>query len=764
MRTQRASVVLKAIITTAAIIVPWAATAEGTDLECSLQLSDDRGQVVDENVTICRDKEPDSCFDLLPGQSSPMIEVGVLRAEGDGHGPTVAKPEVVGEGTCRLSVTRKATVQISWSNEDVERLTASFYLPSEDPEMLRPAIRVSAVKKQRIRVPVGAYVLSLAERGWAPDLRILDASPGSIHEFNYQRADGWSAVLRTITGQGSHPVPDADLEILTLPGFDETPPTDTALPTPPRTLFKAESSSHGLTVVSGLTVPVATASARHEMYLDAEIPAFSSDWGTFRVFNVRLHRGGSATIKVLREGQEATEALCELASPEIMREPPWGLHPPLHEGKADQKGVCRLTKVSAGIYALKVSLPESKDAFTVQPIEIRDEEDSEATVELWPLVVSGRVYKGDEGAAGYEVRFERQGPFEVPAPAYLAGLATTDEDGFYEVVLWAAGEYLGQVSTESSTAGNFKLVEIATDETVYFRIAKAELEGQVVDEAGAAIPEARISVRSAGLQRGVLPDQEGRFRVSFRNENDTIEVNANADGYYKAESQSISIDKDQQPEPVLIVLRKRQTQQGFVLLPSGRVASGVAVSVHRFNPDQYAYALERSITGEDGSFDLPHEAERLRLFFGGPGCALGNYDLPAASERGEEPIELRCEPPSHLIVRIESDDADLRSGSSILLRRGDVVIPPIVLAEHLSSLGLPTTTDGQGKIGLVALAPGSYEVYHGQGTSYRNLLDGYEAAKLSEVSLAMSSTVEIEVSLGFSLDRLDSGLFFDYDQ
>ena len=74
---------------------------------------------------------------------------------------------------------------------------------------------------------------------------------------------------------------------------------------------------------------------------------------------------------------------------------------------------------------------------------------------------------------------------------------------------------------------------------------------------------------------------------------------------------------------------------------------------------------------------------------------------------------------------------------------------PAEIDGALLSLGLPSTTDGQGRLGLVALAPGSYDLYHGKVTSYINLLNAYEAARLTSVTLGMNATVKVEVTLGF---------------
>ncbi len=193
------------------------------------------------------------------------------------------------------------------------------------------------------------------------------------------------------------------------------------------------------------------------------------------------------------------------------------------------------------------------------------------------------------------------------------------------------------------------------------------------------------------------------------------------------------------------------------------------VSVHRLDPESYSMVVEREVADASGEIEVPFESVPLRLFYGGPGCALGVLDLAPetddlAPETDAVPFEIHCRQPSNLLVRLISDDPALRDHAPLLLRRGDVVVPPGVLRDHLGSLGLPGTTNGQGELGLVALEPGFYNLFHGKGTSVRNLLAGHEkTAYLASVDLGANATVEIEVTVDFRRRQTDARLVMDVE-
>lgn len=634
----------------------------------------------------------------------------------------------------------ESSVEVTFDAREVSGLEASFYRLDEDDELRQAARRVSIDRPQTVRIAAGPYLLSLAARGWAPDLRVLEAGPGTTHAVRYRRLDGWSVVLRTIADSDGAPVGNAEVELWSLPGFDEAGRADPE----PRRLLKRRSDAAGLVVVSGLRVPMAAATLSHERFVETRLPALSSENGTFRVFEARLQSGGRLEARVLYEGRPAADARCELAPPD--------LGTTLLEARTDAGGLCRSTKIPAGRYALRVTLPKAttrnsttQSATTVLPLVIADGEATDPTVELRPITVTGTVYLGLQGVPGYEVVFNRTDSFNLDASAFPVGRTTTGEEGDYELVLWAAGDYVAQVRTESTGATNFRSVALEADETVDFQLSAAEIKGQVVDTLGAPRPNASVYVRGGNSLRTVVLDGDARFRVPFPDIEEVAELRASEHGYYPTDSVNIRIAPGITPEPVTLVLRPRGRRSGRAVLASGRPAAGTWVRAYRLGPDGVPAFVERTAADASGRIEVSSEKIPLRLFYGGPGCPLGVSDLAPSAE--EEPFEIRCRQPSHILVRLVSDDLDVRSAAPLLIRRGDIIVPLDVLSDHLHTLGLPSTTDGQGRLGLVALEPGHYDIFHGKGTSILNLAAGHEVAYLTSVSLGVKETVDVALTV-----------------
>lgn len=176
---------------------------------------------------------------------------------------------------CTAVVPRKAKLEIQTTAAESTDVTARFYEPTVS-DVSRPIHEIRVRPGEPFWVPASFYVLSVASRRWAPDLHLLDATPGSEHTFQYRRRDGWSTILRTVADRDGEPVSNAQIEVDALPGFYEPAPDSQMSSLERRQLLKLSSDSHGLAVASGLVVPFAAATVRHQDFLKTEVTAFPS--------------------------------------------------------------------------------------------------------------------------------------------------------------------------------------------------------------------------------------------------------------------------------------------------------------------------------------------------------------------------------------------------------------------------------------------------------------------------------------------------------
>jgi hypothetical protein len=149
-------------------------------------------------------------------------------------------------------------------------------------------------------------------------------------------------------------------------------------------------------------------------------------------------------------------------------------------------------------------------------------------------------------------------------------------------------------------------------------------------------------------------------------------------------------------------------------------------------------------TDAEGRFELPLSEGGTRVFATGTGCPLVVFELPPGST---EPTLACPQAPAALVIDVRDPDGLVVAGQGILLRSGRAVIPHRVLATHLARLGLPSASDGSGRLYLVGLAPGAYEVFLADETSEEALTAGLAAGLLSSVHLAPLSTTELAATI-----------------
>ena len=141
---------------------------------------------------------------------------------------------------------------------------------------------------------------------------------------------------------------------------------------------------------------------------------------------------------------------------------------------------------------------------------------------------------------------------------------------------------------------------------------------------------------------------------------------------------------------------------------------------------------------------VTHGRAPTRVFATGAGCPLIAFDLAPSAEE----LTLRCpELPASLTLIFEDTHGKPVQGKSVFARRDGVVIPNEVFITHLSRLRLPAATDGGGRLLLVGLAPGNYDIYLTEATSPELVASGLPQGFLTASSLAPLTTTELQVTL-----------------
>src|SRR6185436_17693255 len=114
----------------------------------------------------------------------------------------------------------------------------------------------------------------------------------------------------------------------------------------------------------------------------------------------------------------------------------------------------------------------------------------------------------------------------------------------------------------------------------------------------------------------------------------------------------------------------------------------------------------------------------------------------------EEDLILECpDLPASAELDLQDRQGRPLAGKSVLARKEGVVIPAEVLTRHLAQLHLPSASDGSGRLRLVGLAPGAYDLFLAEATSPELVAGGSSAGFLTSATLAPLGTTELRVML-----------------
>jgi hypothetical protein len=536
------SLTIESVRTRAALVLAFAALAPAVlagaeEPVRTLRLVDDRGAAVPglsacfqvELATQCAEAGRDGTVPLPPSFAG-------VRAEGPHHGPVSARerdlrPEVEG-GPPVLRVPRKAFLQIDGLPAAGGPLTVEVFRVRA-PSFRNPVFR-GAVTTSGLEIPAGELVVALSARGRAPDLHRLSAPPAGRVRLAYQPRDGWSLVVRCREAVGGKPVGSVAVSV----GGQ-----------------KEATGADGLVLFSGLAQTTEEIEAVHPRFLPQAVDGSAAEPGTISFREVALERGGSVRARITFDGAPAEGAFCAILDVRREDDGPRVSHK-LFDGMVGADGLCRTGRLAVGSYVLRVSVPQSR-SFSDQPVTVREGEDAEVAVALTAIRVSGRVFRAGRPAMGYTVEAVAEGQ---AAGSGLPSLhAVTDPEGEYHATVWSPGAYTFHLRSPAGApvAGERRVDLGRAAESVDFDLGGASFVGRVVDDHGAPVEGAQVTLRWPGGGLAAQSGANGAFEIQVAEEG-SGELTAAKPGYEPSVPRRVTAGRAAGAVPVTLMLRRAQ--------------------------------------------------------------------------------------------------------------------------------------------------------------------------------------------------------------
>ncbi len=702
---------------------------------CFLQLRDDRGKAIAGTV--------EACFQVGTGQHCVSRagthirvppELSSLRVEGPDHGPvSVLRQDVKREpnGDLLLVVPRKALLQIDAGPE--ERLTLSLY-GQDDPTFRAPSFRREMRGGSSLKVPAGDHLVSLTASGRAPDLHLLSARPGGSERLAYRARPGWSLVVRCRAEKEGFPVQGAQVDLGALEGFSARGRKE-----------RQTSAKNGLVLFSGVPHLLASARVDHPRFVAHQEEGISASPGTFTFREASLEEGGRLRATVTAEGKPISGVDCRVLEYHANPQGPAPQPKAQFQGVTDGEGVCLSGKLAAGPYTLRLAKPGNR-TFLDRSVLLVSGEETAVAVPMASIRVHGAVSRGSQPAPLYRVFFSDENEVKPNATRRDAQAeAVTDERGEYEAVLWSPGDYFAAADTPEGTPATRKRLRLEnSDERVDFDLEEHDVAGVVLDERDQPVANASIVLSwNRATHRLALTGEKGSFSFPLVEDGQGT-IRAVKAGYLESSAVEVEARPGAYPPPLTLRLKRAGHLSGQVV-GLGGPAAGASLFSYRLEPGGTATPLGYATADGEGRFELAAaEGASTRVFVTGAGCPLTSADLVPS----REDTVLRCaELPASLELRVADVKGKPVPGKSVFARKDGIVIPNEVLATHLSGLHLLSATDGGGRLFLVGLAPGNYDIYLEEATNPALIAGGQPNGFLTSSSLAPLTTTELEVTV-----------------
>lgn len=656
-----------------------------------------------------------------------------LRVEGPGHGPLwIEADDLPPSGP--LIVPRKAELTV----EGLPAGAALELYSIADPvfrvplDVVRPEAAAAPVP-----VPSGPMVLAVLAEGHAPDLHRLDAPPGGGTTVRYTPRAGWSAVVRVSSAVRRRPLPGTEVRLI------ETSPTAPAANG--EVVASRRTDADGLVLLSGLEVPMASAEAAHPAHAPQTVRGLIAPVGSLHLQEVALWPGGALEARVLWHGEPAAGLRCRLF--EYPVDPLRRVAPArvARRGRTDDQGRWRVGRLPDGLYLLRVTAPGGA-AHVDLPLRVADRRVTEKELDLRPRPIAGEVLRDGAPAEGFRVQvrtvWPATGPRGEPSHAVsptTQGEAVTGADGSYRLTVLTEGPFDVELSAPDGTTVATRRGQVAAEGAeASFSLAGRSVRGRTRSERGGWLDaDVALAWDDSGspvrVQKG-RAGPDGRFEFPVLAEVlGTGRVVATREGYAPAEA-DVDLRAPEGPPEVELALVPLRRLRGRVTSGRGEPVAGAWVMSCPDEQELLYRCFGEATTGPDGAFEAPWDVrprpgrpypESIRLWVSGPGCPL--IDVPVDVSGGDGTAAPSFDPATdELAIRCDAQEAVLRihlafsashslEGEHLVVRReGRPVVPVPVLNGHLDHLGLPRTTDAQGRL-LLVLPAATWEVFRRDG-------------------------------------------------
>jgi hypothetical protein len=198
-------------------------------------------------------------------------------------------------------------------------------------------------------------------------------------------------------------------------------------------------------------------------------------------------------------------------------------------------------------------------------------------------------------------------------------------------------------------------------------------------------------------------DESGAFDFSVEGSG-TATLQAMARGYHRSASIDVPVVEGEETAEVIIRL-KRQDKVTARLLSNGIPVARAVVASSGFEiPGIFE-------SDSDGKVEIQlADGGVTTLFVSGPGCSLTHFDVLLPDD--DDVVDLNCASASSNISLnfVDADDHPVQN-IGVTLFQGGKMVPDWFLQAHLQRLGLSPLTDGLGRLALVGMQPGSYDLF-----------------------------------------------------
>jgi Carboxypeptidase regulatory-like domain len=673
------------------------------------------------------------CSPISKGLVELPDKASSIRIEGPEHGPVSLSRGSLKEGPDGLAVVkvpRKAFLEVA--GKPGTRTTVSLYR-LDDSTFRTPGSRMEAGDGETVRIPAGEFVASLSSPGNAPELNLLSASPAERYKLTRRDHPGWSLVLRCLSEKDGAALEDASVEIRGTEGFAG----------PGNPIQKTVAGPQGIVLVSGLSHPLASAVIESPGHAARREEGLAASPGTFLFREIRLERAAVMRASVTEQGRPSVGATCQVLEYEVNPLGPVPEPTVRSEGRTDAEGVCRSKPLPPGPYRLRVRLKENR-ARVERAVDLAPGENL-VDVDFVPILVQGRVRRGSEPAASHVVLFyDADNPIPNAIRRNATAEATTDEEGNYEVRIWSPGSYFAQLETPRGTPADGRQIwlEAGERQVVDFDLEAHSVAGAVVDDRDQPVAEARVGLFWNRVLRLAQTDEQGKFEFPLT-EPGQGRVEVRKEGYRQSPPTEVSAEPGQPPAPLLLRIQRAGLISGRIV--RGGPVAGALLASFRVGTDGGAQYLGTASSDREGRFEIAGAEDGVtRIFVTGASCPLTSFEVRPSTDD----LTLACpDSPASLSLEFQDTAGGPLAGRSVLILRDGILIPSVVLSNHLGRFRLPGASDGSGRLLLPALAPDRYDLFLADVTSPELITAGLKQGLIGSSNLAPLMTTELQVML-----------------